>query len=152
MRRSIRCCKCRAASSPNQPISRNSIPSLAMPISFGRASTMRRSRLQCPTASASAAPMQRSYSSASMHETGRLMAGKRGLIMGVANDHSIAWGIARKLAQEGAELAFTFQGDAQAKRVKPLAESVTSKQVLPCDVGNDAELDAVFGGLQSDWG
>ena len=82
----------------------------------------------------------------------RLMAGKRGLVMGVANDHSIAWGIARTLAGAGAELAFTFQGDAQAKRVRPLAESVSSKLVLPCDVGNDSELDAVFAALASEWG
>jgi enoyl-[acyl-carrier protein] reductase I len=72
--------------------------------------------------------------------------------MGVANDHSIAWGMARRLAQEGAELAFTYQGDAQAKRVKPLAESVASKQVHPCDVANDTEMDAVFAALQNDWG
>ena len=77
-------------------------------------------------------------------EPARLMAGKRGLVMGVANDHSIAWGIARMLAGAGAELAFTYQGDAQGKRVRPLAESVFSKLVLPCDVGNDTELDAVF--------
>jgi enoyl-[acyl-carrier protein] reductase I len=87
-----------------------------------------------------------------MAEREGLMAGKRGLIMGVANDHSIAWGIARVLAREGAELAFTFQGDAQAKRVRPLAESVASKLVLPCDVGNDDELDAVFAKLARDWG
>jgi enoyl-[acyl-carrier protein] reductase I len=81
-----------------------------------------------------------------------LMAGKRGLIMGVANDHSIAWGIARSLAKEGAELAFTFQGDAQAKRVRPLADNVGSKVVLQCDVANDGELDAVFALLARDWG
>ena len=80
-----------------------------------------------------------------------LMAGRRGLIMGVANDHSIAWGIARFLAGAGAELAFTYQGDAQAKRVRPLAESVGSKLVLPCDVGNDAELDSVFATLAEAW-
>jgi len=85
-------------------------------------------------------------------EPARLMAGKRGLVMGVANDHSIAWGIARMLAGSGAELAFTFQGDAQAKRVRPLAESVASKLVLPCDVGNDSELDAVFTELSQEWG
>ena len=81
-----------------------------------------------------------------------LMAGKRGLIMGVANDHSIAWGIARTLAHQGAELAFTYQGDAQAKRVRPLADSIGSKLVLPCDVGNDAELDEVFAKLAKSWG
>jgi enoyl-[acyl-carrier protein] reductase I len=85
-------------------------------------------------------------------EPARLMAGKRGLVMGVANDHSIAWGIARMLAGAGAELAFTYQGDAQGKRVKPLAESVSSKLVLPCDVGNDAELGAVFASLAEAWG
>jgi len=85
-------------------------------------------------------------------EPTRLMAGKRGLVMGVANDHSIAWGIARMLAGAGADLAFTYQGDAQGKRVKPLAESVSSKLVLPCDVANDAELDAVFAALAGEWG
>ena len=85
-------------------------------------------------------------------EPTRLMAGKRGLVMGVANDHSIAWGIARMLAGAGANLAFTYQGDAQGKRVKPLAESVSSKLVLPCDVANDAELDAVFAALAGEWG
>jgi enoyl-[acyl-carrier protein] reductase I len=85
-------------------------------------------------------------------EPNRLMAGKRGLVMGVANDHSIAWGIARMLAGAGADLAFTYQGDAQGKRVKPLAESVSSKLVLPCDVANDTELDAVFAALAGQWG
>ena len=80
------------------------------------------------------------------------MAGKRGLIMGVANDHSIAWGIARTLAANGAELAFTYQGDAQGKRVRPLAESLGSHVVIPCDVGSDAELDAGFAVLERDWG
>jgi len=79
------------------------------------------------------------------------MAGKRGLVMGVANDHSIAWGIARSLAREGAELAFTFQGDAQGKRVRPLAESIGSKLVMPCDVANDAELDSAFAMLAREW-
>jgi len=81
-----------------------------------------------------------------------LMAGKRGLIMGVANDHSIAWGIAQMLASQGAELAFTYQGDAQAKRLKPLAESIGSKIVLPGDVEKDADLDAVFAQIQKEWG
>jgi len=85
-------------------------------------------------------------------EPARLMAGKRGLIMGVANDHSIAWGIARALAGAGADLAFTYQGDAQAKRVKPLAESVSSRIVLPGDVENEAELGAVFATLAEEWG
>jgi enoyl-[acyl-carrier protein] reductase I len=81
-----------------------------------------------------------------------LMQGKRGLVMGVANDHSIAWGIAKMLHQHGAELAFTFQGDALAKRVKPLAESVGSKIVLPCDVEDVASVDAVFGAIKKQWG
>jgi enoyl-[acyl-carrier protein] reductase I len=81
-----------------------------------------------------------------------LMAGKRGLIMGVANDHSIAWGIAQMLSSQGAELAFTHQGDAQAKRLKPLAESIGSKIVLPADVESDEQLDAVFATLKSKWG
>ncbi len=80
------------------------------------------------------------------------MAGKRGLIMGVANDHSIAWGIARALAANGAELAFTYQGEAQGKRLRPLAESVGSRLVLPCDVGSDAELGEAFDVLQRQWG
>ncbi len=81
-----------------------------------------------------------------------LMAGKRGLIMGVANDHSIAWGIAQMLASQGAELAFTYQGDAQAKRLRPLADSIGSKIVLPGDVEKDADLDAVFAALKQQWG
>jgi len=81
-----------------------------------------------------------------------LMAGKRGLIMGVANDHSIAWGIAQMLASQGAELAFTYQGDAQAKRLKPLAESIGSKIVLPGDVEKDEDLDAVFARIKKEWG
>jgi len=80
------------------------------------------------------------------------MAGKRGLIMGVANDHSIAWGIAQMLASQGAELAFTYQGDAQAKRLKPLAESIGSKIVLPGDVEKDEDLDAVFAQIKKQWG
>jgi enoyl-[acyl-carrier protein] reductase I len=81
-----------------------------------------------------------------------LMAGKRGLIMGVANDHSIAWGIAQTLGAQGAELAFTYQGDAQKKRLGPLAESLGSKIVLPADVESDAQLDTAFAHLQSAWG
>jgi enoyl-[acyl-carrier protein] reductase I len=81
-----------------------------------------------------------------------LMQGKRGLIMGVANDHSIAWGIAKTLAAHGAELAFTYQGDALGKRVKPLAASVGSKLVLPCDVEDIASVDAVFEELRRVWG
>lgn len=81
-----------------------------------------------------------------------LMQGKRGLIMGVANDHSIAWGISRRLAAEGAELAFTYQGEAFGKRVKPLAQSVGSSLVLPADVSDPASLDALFAELQRHWG
>ena len=81
-----------------------------------------------------------------------LMQGKRGLIMGVANDHSIAWGIAATLAQHGAELAFTYQGEALGKRVKPLAEGLGSNLVLPCDVENIASVDAVFDSLKAAWG
>ncbi|MBP2303763.1 enoyl-ACP reductase FabI [Azospirillum melinis] len=81
-----------------------------------------------------------------------LMAGKRGLIMGVANDRSIAWGIASALAQHGAELAFTYQGDALLKRVKPLAEQVGAKLVLPCDVTDEASIDATFAAIEQDWG
>jgi enoyl-[acyl-carrier protein] reductase I len=81
-----------------------------------------------------------------------LMQGKRGLIMGVANDHSIAWGIARTLAANGAKLAFTYQGDALAKRVKPLAASIGADLVLPCDVENIASVDALFVELGRTWG
>jgi enoyl-[acyl-carrier protein] reductase I len=81
-----------------------------------------------------------------------LMKGKRGLIMGVANDHSIAWGIAKKLAAEGAELAFTYQGEAFGKRVKPLADKVDAKLLLPCDVEDAASIEAVFATLKQEWG
>jgi enoyl-[acyl-carrier protein] reductase I len=81
-----------------------------------------------------------------------LMSGKRGLIMGVANDKSIAWGIARAAHEQGAELAFTFQGEALGKRVQPLAASVGSDIVLPCEVTDEASLDAVFAALAERWG
>jgi enoyl-[acyl-carrier protein] reductase I len=81
-----------------------------------------------------------------------LMQGKRGLILGVANDHSIAWGIARTLAADGAELAFTYQGDTLGKRVRPLAQSIGAKLVLPCDVEDLASVDAVFDQLRTAWG
>src|SRR6201986_4145764 len=81
-----------------------------------------------------------------------LMKGKRGLVMGVANDHSIAWGIAKALAAQGAELAFTYQGDALGKRVKPLAEQLGVPLVLPCDVEDIASVDAVFEALRDKWG
>jgi enoyl-[acyl-carrier protein] reductase I len=83
---------------------------------------------------------------------GTLMAGKRGLIMGVANDRSIAWGIARAVAAQGAEIAFTYQGEALERRVRPLAESVGSDIVLPCDVTDEASIDAVFETLEKRWG
>ena len=81
-----------------------------------------------------------------------LMQGKRGLIMGVANNHSIAWGIAKAVAAEGAELAFTYQGDALGKRVKPLAEELGSDFLLPCDVEDLASVDAVFAEIEKRWG
>jgi len=80
------------------------------------------------------------------------MSGKRGLVMGVANDHSIAWGVARTLAGQGAELAFTHQGEALGRRVKPLAASVGSALVLPCDVEDLASVDQVFDALKAQWG
>jgi enoyl-[acyl-carrier protein] reductase I len=82
----------------------------------------------------------------------QLMQRKRGLVMGVANDHSIAWGIAKTLAAHGAELAFTYQGEALGKRVKPLAESAGSSLVIPCDVEDIASVDAVFAELKKQWG
>ncbi len=82
---------------------------------------------------------------------GDLMKGKRGLIMGVANDKSIAWGISKALAAQGAELAFTFQGEALEKRVRPLAESVGAELILPCDVSDDGSIDAVFDRLNKEW-
>lgn len=81
-----------------------------------------------------------------------LMAGKRGLVMGVANDHSIAWGIAKKLSEQGAELAFTYQGEAFGKRLRPLAATVGSSIVLDCDVEDIASVDAVFDKLKEEWG
>lgn len=81
-----------------------------------------------------------------------IMKGKRGLIMGVLNNHSIAWGIAQQLAAAGAELAFTYQAEAFEKRVRPLAESVGSKLLLQCDVENVATVDAVFETLKAEWG
>jgi enoyl-[acyl-carrier protein] reductase I len=81
-----------------------------------------------------------------------LMTGKRGLIMGLANSRSIAWGISKACAAQGAELAFTYQGDALKKRVEPLAAEVGSKIVLPCDVTDYASMDAVFAALKEQWG
>jgi enoyl-[acyl-carrier protein] reductase I len=86
-----------------------------------------------------------------MSETNGLMAGKRGLVMGVANDRSIAWGIARAVAAQGAELAFTYQGEPLLKRVRPLVESVGSDILLECDVADDASIDRVFAALAERW-
>ena len=83
---------------------------------------------------------------------GELMKGKRGVIMGVANDKSLAWGIASQLATQGADIAFTYQGEALEKRVRPLAESVGSDVVLPCDVTDEASIDNVFATLEQKWG
>ncbi|HEY4163741.1 MAG TPA: enoyl-ACP reductase FabI [Dongiaceae bacterium] len=87
-----------------------------------------------------------------MSEHRGLMTGKRGLIMGVANDRSIAWGISKAVADAGGELAFTYQGEALERRVRPLAESLGSKIVLPCDVSDDASVEKVFAEIKSAWG
>ena len=84
--------------------------------------------------------------------SGTLMAGKRGLIMGLANDKSIAWGIARACADAGAELAFSYQGEALKKRVDPLAAQLGSTIVLPCDVGDEPSIDSMFSALGEAWG
>ena len=84
--------------------------------------------------------------------TGNLMAGKRGLIMGVANNRSIAWGIAKAVAAQGAQVALTYQGEALKKRVVPLAAELGSDLVLPCDVTDPASMDAVFAELKAKWG
>ena len=81
-----------------------------------------------------------------------LMKGKRGLVVGVANDKSIAWGISQALHREGAELAFTYLNEQLEKRVRPLAESIGSKMVLPCDVGQDDDIKSVFETLKKEWG
>ncbi len=87
-----------------------------------------------------------------MSDVKGLMAGKRGLIMGVANDRSIAWGIAKAVAAQGGEIAFTYQGEALERRVKPLATSIGSDIVVPCDVTDDASIDATFAALKERWG
>ncbi len=84
--------------------------------------------------------------------TGTLMAGKRGLIMGVANNRSIAYGIAKAVTAQGAEIALTYQGDALKKRVNPIAEELGCKVVLPCDVTDGASMDQVFDHLKAEWG
>lgn len=81
-----------------------------------------------------------------------IMQGKRGLIMGVANNHSIAWGISKAVAAQGAELAFTYQGEALGKRVKPLAAELNSDFVVPCDVEDIASVDATFAAIKERWG
>ena len=81
-----------------------------------------------------------------------MMAGKRGLIMGVANDRSIAWGIAKACHEQGAEMAFTYQGEALGKRVRPLAEGIGCDILLECDVTDEASMDAVFAEIESRWG
>ncbi len=93
-------------------------------------------------------------SGSSLSDTAKtgLMQGKKGLVMGVANDRSIGWGIAAAAAGQGAELAFTYQGDALKKRVNPLAESVGSDIVLPCDVTDEVSVDLVFNTLKEKWG
>ena len=83
---------------------------------------------------------------------GTLMQGKRGLIMGVANNRSIAWAIAQAVAAQGGEVAFTYQGDALEKRVRPLAGSIGSDFLVPCDVTDDAAIDAAFTALGKKWG
>ncbi len=87
-----------------------------------------------------------------MAQSTALMSGKKGLVMGVANDRSIAWGIAKAVHGEQGQLAFTYQGEALEKRVKPLAEGVDSELVLPCDVTEDSSIDAVFSQLEERWG
>ncbi len=82
----------------------------------------------------------------------QLLSGKRGLIMGLANDKSIAWGIAKACADAGAELAFSYQGEALKKRVGPLAEQLNSSIVLPCDVSDETSIDALFESLENEWG
>ncbi len=81
-----------------------------------------------------------------------LMTGKRGIIFGVANEMSIAWGIAQQLREQGAELAFTYLNEALEKRVRPLAESLDASLILPCNVASDAEIEAVFKAVEQQWG
>ncbi len=87
-----------------------------------------------------------------MEADNNFLKGKRGLIMGVANERSISWGIAAMAAASGAELAFTYQGDALEKRVRPLAESVGAKIIVPCDVTDEASIDATFKKIEEEWG
>jgi enoyl-[acyl-carrier protein] reductase I len=87
-----------------------------------------------------------------MADGGRLMAGKRGLVLGVANNRSIAWGITKAATDQGAEVALTFQGEAIRKRVEPLAKEIGSKLVLPCDVTDKSSVDRVFAAIEKEWG
>src|SRR6201995_5349904 len=87
-----------------------------------------------------------------MTNAAQLMAGKKGLIMGVANERSIAWGIAKTCHDHGAKLAFTYQGEALEKRLRPLAKSIGSEVVVPCDVPNPASIDATFEAIKKEWG
>ena len=87
-----------------------------------------------------------------MAETGKLMAGKRGIVFGVANNRSIAWGITKAVTDQGAEVALTYQGEAIKKRVEPLAKEIGSKLVLPCDVTDEPSVEGVFAALAKDWG
>ena len=87
-----------------------------------------------------------------MANGGNLMAGKRGIIFGVANNRSIAWGITKAVVDQGAEIALTYQGDALKKRVEPLAAQAGAKLVLPCDVTDTASMDAVFAAAEKEWG
>ncbi len=91
------------------------------------------------------------YASNTLPAKGTLMQGKRGLIMGVANDHSIAWGIAAACAAQGAELAFSYLGEALEKRVRPLAASVGSSLLVPCDVSSEGAVDACFSAIAEHW-
>jgi enoyl-[acyl-carrier protein] reductase I len=106
--------------------------------------------MKAETLADSRAPIPQS-TPATEASTGNLMAGKRGLIMGVANDHSIAWGIARAAAAQGAELAFTYQTDAFARRVSPLAKSVDAAAIIECDVANMDSLDKAFNVIEDTW-
>lgn len=81
-----------------------------------------------------------------------LMKGRRGLVTGIANDHSIAWGIARTLHEHGADIAVTYQGEAFGRRVKPLAEKIGSKLVMPCDVEDSGSIESVFNTIRDEWG
>ena len=87
-----------------------------------------------------------------MAEAAKLMAGKRGIVFGVANNRSIAWGITKACHDQGAEIALTYQGDAIKKRVEPLAAEIGSKLVLPCDVTDEGSVEAVFKALADSWG